>query len=128
MRPVVGPDSPLRVRGVVRISSQPGGELEKTSIRDGVFVAVPVVERVDLPPQATATGGGIPPESLGVEDGLGESKPLSLVSGRVGEVLFGGGYDGEAPEALVVVSLSPRGGGSAADTWIQRDGFTYQGL
>lgn len=119
----------MRIRGVARVSSQPGGELEKAPVRDGVLVGVPIIERVDLPPQPTATRRSIPPERLGVKHSLCESKPLGLSLGRVGEVLFSSRYDCEAPETLVVVSLSPRGGEvSAVNTWIQRRGFTYQGL
>lgn len=37
-------------------------------------------------------------------DGLREGEPLSLVFGRVGELVLGGKHGRHAPEALIVVS------------------------
>lgn len=105
MRPVVRPHRPLRIRRVPSIPREPRGQLEEAAVRDGVFIAVPVVEGVDLPAQAAAAGVGVPAQRLRVEHGLREREPVRCARRRVWEVLLGRGDHCEAPETLVVVAL-----------------------
>lgn len=105
MRPVVRPHRPLRIRHVPGVPREPCGQLEEAAVRDGVLVAVPVVEGVDLPAQAAAAGVGVPAQRLRVEHGLREREPVRGARRRVGEVLLSCGDHGEAPETLVVVAL-----------------------
>ncbi len=69
------------------------------------LVVITFVPLVDLPAQATVTIGRVPSSSLGVKDGLGKLEPLGLVCRWIGKVVFGGGHDSKAPEALVIVTL-----------------------
>lgn len=105
MRPVVRPHRPLRIRRVPGVPRESRGQLEEAAVGDGVLVAVPVVEGVDLPAQAAAAGVGVPAQRLRVEYGLCEREPVRGARRRVWEVLLGRGDHGEAPETLVVVAL-----------------------
>lgn len=103
--PLVRAHRPPRIRRVARVAREPRGQLEEAAVGDGVLVAVPVVEGVDLPAQAAAAARGVPAQRLRVEDGLRERQPVRFAARRVWEVLLGCGNHAEAPETLVVVAL-----------------------
>lgn len=88
--PVPCLDGPVRVRRVSSIHGKPSPQIEESTIGNGVFVVVSIVEGENLPPQSTITSLGIPPQGLRVERRLSESQPLRFPLWRVRKVYFGG--------------------------------------
>lgn len=62
----------------LRVSTQPRGQIEETTIGDRILVIVSIVERKNLPLEATGAGGVVPACSLRVKDGLRQREPLRL--------------------------------------------------
>ncbi len=87
--PVPRPLGPVRVGLVSRVPGQTRGDVEETSLRDGVLVIEPVVPGEDLPTQATSAILFLPAGGLRVENGLGKRQPLWLALRRILEVVLG---------------------------------------
>src|SRR5262245_21633626 len=79
--------------------------MKETAIGYGILIIIAIIEWEYLPAQAAITILGVPAGDRLVVDGLGEGEPLGTFCGGIGEVHFGSGDCGEAPECLVVVSL-----------------------
>lgn len=116
---------PVGVCLVSGVACQSGAEVEETAcivmgqlkihriqrvllsqtIGNAVLVVVSVVERGNLPAQATIAGFIV---SIGVclcvEDSLGEAQPLWLIGWWIRKIVFGGCHGRHSPEALIIVS------------------------
>lgn len=103
--PVICPLGPLKVCVILRKCSKPGSNVEESAIRNGILVVVPIIERKDLPSQASTTCILTPPVSLGVEDSLGKSQPLRLILRRVWKPYLGRNHGREGPKHLVVIAF-----------------------
>src|SRR5271170_989975 len=67
---------PICIGLIASVHCQPSSNIEKTAVGDCVFVIVTIVKRENLPLQASATRGGIPPQGLRIEHSLCKSQPL----------------------------------------------------
>ncbi|KAJ0166046.1 hypothetical protein CTA2_8961 [Colletotrichum tanaceti] len=107
--PVPDVVGPCDVGGVARGGGQPGAELEEAAVADRVLVVEAVgVALVDLPQETAAAVRRVPARGERVEGVAAHGEPGGDAGVGLGEVSLGGGHDGEAPEAEVVVALLGR--------------------
>lgn len=104
-RPVPDLLRPVQILGVIGVSGQPCSQLEQSTIRHRVLHRIPGLIDEDLPAQSATTAGHVPSRLLGIEHTLCEREPGEFAL-AIGEFQLGGRHGGEAPEHLVVVSLS----------------------
>lgn len=100
--PVVDSVGGVQVNLLFSVSVQTGGDVEKTSVGDGVLIVVTGVPGENLPSQTASTRGGVPTVVHGVEDSLDQIKPR-LVS--VGKVSLDGLHDSHTPHTLIIITL-----------------------
>jgi len=105
LRPVEDLVGPVRVGLVASVDGQTGGDIEETTVGDGVLVIEPGVEGEDLPSQPPVAVLVIPSASLQVENGLSKRQPLRLVLGWIWEFLLGRRHRCHCPKPLIVVTL-----------------------
>lgn len=64
LRPVVSRLGPQSICVIIGVSCKTGSKLEEDTVRNGVFVVVAVVKRIDLPPKSTVTSLIVPSQCL----------------------------------------------------------------
>lgn len=103
--PAVDLGGPVRVRGVLGLQVQPGGEIEEDAVGSRVLEVVAGVKGSDLPPKTAAAVLGVPSQHKVVKDIHSEILPLRLILGRARESALGRGDGRQSPDALVIVAL-----------------------
>lgn len=96
---------PLNVGLVFSVASQTRGEVEKTTVSNGVFVVVTIVPGENLPAKTSTTVLRVPACSHGIKHGLGQVGPRRFVIARRFEIFFCSGHDGNTPKSLIIVTL-----------------------
>lgn len=94
---------PVEISLIAGIASQTSGQLEETTVGDGVLDHVSALVGPNLPAQTTSAGGRIPSRNLSIKYTLGQRYPGGIAF-ALREVEFGGGDGGQAPKDLIIVS------------------------
>lgn len=101
--PIPNALGPVGICLVSSVQGEAGRKLEQSSVRNRVLCQVTVLVWPNLPAHTTVAATGIPAGVLSVEDTLCEGYPGGFAV-SFGVVEFRGGYSGETPKDLIVVS------------------------